>query len=135
MKLFRIAFIMGFAASFIIACSEKLSEAEYYKLATDAFNKQNYEKSIDNFKKIVDYYPNSDRSSEALFMLGYVNANHTKNLKEAEKYYKQFIEKYPDDELTDDAEYELKHLGKDINDLPIFQDIPTDSTEEEAPSK
>jgi TolA-binding protein len=120
---------------FIFSCSSKLSESEYYNLATDAFNKQDFQKSINNFKNIVDNYPEGQRASEALFMLGYINANNTENLEEAEKYYKLFIEKYPDDELTDDAQYELKHLGKDINELPIFQDIQTDSVTEQTPSK
>jgi outer membrane protein assembly factor BamD (BamD/ComL family) len=120
---------------FLLSCSSKLSEAEYYNLATDAFNKQDFPKSIENFKNIINYYPEGQRASEALFMLGYINANNTNDLKEAEKYYKLFIEKYPNDELTDDAEYELKHLGKDINELPIFKDIQSDSVVEQAPSK
>ncbi|MEJ2544852.1 MAG: tetratricopeptide repeat protein, partial [Calditrichaceae bacterium] len=120
MKIVRFSLIMILTGLFILSCSSKLPEAEYYSLATDAFNKQEFQKSIENFKNIVDNYPKGQRASEALFMLGYINANHTKVLKEAEKYYKLFIEKYPNDELTDDAEYELKNLGKDINDLPIF---------------
>ena len=131
MKLTRIVLVIILTAMFIIGCSTKLSETEYYKLATEAFNKQDYQKSIENFKNIIDNYPEGQRSSEALFMLGYINANSTKNLEDAEKYYKLFIEKYPDDELTDDAQYELKHLGKDINELPIFQDIQKDSVAEE----
>ena len=135
MKLVRFSLIMILTGLFILSCSSKLSEAEYYSLATDAFNKQEFQKSIENFKNIVEYYPEGQRASEALFMLGYINANNTKDLKQAEKYYKLFIEKYPDDELTDDAEYELKHLGKDINELPIFQDIQSDSVTENEPSK
>ena len=135
MKLVRLILVIILTALFIIGCTNKLAEDEYYKLATEAFNKQKYQTSILNFKNIVEYYPEGKRSSEALFMLGYINANNTKNLKEAEKYYKLFIEKYPDNELTDDAQYELKHLGKDINELPIFQDIPKDSVVEQTPSK
>ncbi len=135
MKSLSFSLIMILTSLFILSCSSKLSEVEYYKLATDAFNEQDFPKSIENFKNIINYYPQGQRAAEALFMLGYINANNTKDLKEAEKYYKLFIEKYPDDELTDDAEYELKHLGKDINELPIFQDIQSDSVVEQAPSK
>jgi outer membrane protein assembly factor BamD (BamD/ComL family) len=135
MNLGRVIFVLILSTLFIIGCTDKLSEDEYYKFATENFNKQRYQKSIDNFKKIVEHYPDGKRGSEALFMLGYINANYTKNLERAEKYYKSFIEKYPNDELTDDAEYELKHLGKDINELPIFKDIPKDSVAEEVPSK
>ena len=135
MKSVSLVLITILATLCIIGCTNKLAEDEYYKLATEAFNKQKYQTAILNFKNIVEYYPDGKRSSEALFMLGYINANNTKNFKEAEKYYKQFIEKYPNNELTDDAQYELKHLGKDINELPIFQDLPKDSVAEELPLK
>jgi hypothetical protein len=42
-----------------------------------------------------------------------------------------FIEKYPQHELVNSADYELKHLGQDVNLLPIFQDSDKDSNEAE----
>lgn len=129
MKLLNMVIIMLMALMMAIACTKKLPETEYYQLATEAFNKQEFEQSIENFQKIIKYYPKGERSSEALFMLGYINANYTNNLEAAEKYYKDFIAQYPEDELADDAQYELDHLGQDINDLPIFKDAPADSAE------
>ena len=62
-----------------------------------------------------------------MFMLGFINANDLKDLEKAEKHYKAFLEKYPNHDLSDDAEYEIKTLGKDINELPIFEQMATDS--------
>ena len=109
------------------SCSSKLSEEEYYNKAREAYGKEQYKKALENFKLLVDNYPDGKKSAEASFMLGFINANDLKNYKEAEKYYKRFIEKYPDHELADDAQYELKNLGKDVNELPIFQSIAADS--------
>ena len=55
------------------------------------------------------------------------NANDLKNLEMAKKHYKAFLEEYPGHDLSDDAEYEIKTLGKDINELPIFQQMASDS--------
>jgi outer membrane protein assembly factor BamD (BamD/ComL family) len=63
-------------------------------------------------------------------MLGFINANDLKDYETAEKHYKKFLEVYPDHELSDDAQYEIETLGKDINDLPIFQNLGADSLEE-----
>lgn len=131
MKMVRLILALIMIVIIAFACSSKLPEAEYYQLATDAFNKQDFKKSIEHFQNITKYYPEGEKSSEALFMLGYINANNTGDLEAAEKYYKEFIAKYPEDELADDAQYELKHLGKDVNDLPIFQNIPDDSVASE----
>lgn len=112
------------------ACSTKLSEEEYYSKAQENYATQKFELAVENFKGIVDNYAQGKHHAEALFMLGFINANDVKNLDEAKKYYSLFVEKYPDHDLADDAQYELENLGKDINDLPIFKDAQSDSVED-----
>jgi len=113
----------------LFGCS-KLSENEYYDLAKENYAEQNFELAISNFKSLIDNYPENTHSPEALFMLGFINANDLKDLEEAKKYYQRFIEKYPDHELIESATYELDNLGKDINDLQIFKNLEADTTEE-----
>ena len=107
--------------SLILSCSSKKSEAEYFKLAYDQYNKESYDEAISNFKSIIEYYPQGENAAKATFMIGFIYANNIKNYDEAKKYYTLFIEKYPDHDLADDAKYELETLGQDINDLPIFK--------------
>jgi outer membrane protein assembly factor BamD (BamD/ComL family) len=118
------------------ACSSKRStETEYLTAAYDQYNKGSYEEAIKNFKKIIEFYDNGQHAAKAMFMVGFINANHIKNYEEAKKYYNMFIEKYPQNELKNDAEFELQNLGKDINDLPIFSKIKSDSTQETVASE
>ena len=118
------------AAVLLFACSGKLAEEEYYKKAQEAYGEQKFAEAVENFKDLVDNYPDSKHQAEALFLLGFINANDIKNFDEAKKYYERFLEKFPEHDLADDAEYELKTLGKDINDLPIFQNANNDTTAE-----
>lgn len=115
---------------FIAACSSKLSEEEYYSKAQENYANQKFELAVENFKGIAENYAEGKRHAEALFMLGFINANDIKDFEEAKKYYSIFVETYPQHELADDAQYELDNLGKDINDLPIFQDATSDSTKD-----
>lgn len=103
-----------------ISCTDKKTEDEYFKLAYEQYNQEKYQESIDNFKKIIEYYPDGENAPKAIFMIGFINANNTENFEEAKQYYTLFIETYPDHDLSDDAKYELNTLGQDINDLPIF---------------
>ena len=123
----------SFSSLLIIAilfgCS-KLSENEYYDLAKENYAEQKFELAINDFRSLIDNYPESTHSSEALFMIGFINANDLKDLEEAKKYYQRFIEKYPDHELIGSATYELDNLGKDINDLQIFKNLEADTTQE-----
>jgi outer membrane protein assembly factor BamD (BamD/ComL family) len=115
---------------FIAACSTKLSEEEYYSKAQEMYAGQKFDLAIENFKGIAENYPQGKHHAEALFMLGFINANDIKNLDEAKKYYTEFVQKYPNHDLADDAQYELDNLGKDINDLPIFKDAAVDSSKD-----
>ncbi len=120
--------ILGLLISALFwSCSSKLSEEEYYNKAREAYAKEKYEQALQNFKLLVEKYPQGKKAAEASFMLGFINANDLKNYDEARKYYTEFIKKYPDHDLADDAQYELDNLGKDINDLPIFQSIAADT--------
>ena len=105
----------------IAGCGKKMGEKEYFELAYQQMGKEQWSESEKYFQKIVDDYPEGAYSAKALFMVGFVNANYLKNYNKAEKYYKEFLSKYPENELADDAQYELDHLGKDINEIPELQ--------------
>ncbi len=123
MQRFSIFLISIIAITLLISCSETKSEEEYFRLANEQYGQEGYADAIENFKIILEKYPEGKTTANATFMLGFVNANSLENLEEAKKYYTLFVEKYPDHELADDAQYELNTLGQDINDLPIFKDI------------
>lgn len=127
MKLLQRALIGMLTLIVLFSCSKTLTEEEYYTAAKEAYTKEKFELAIDNFKNIIGHYPKGNRAAEASFMLGFINANDVKNLEEAKKYYERFIAEYPEHELADDAQYELQTLGKDINELPIFQQLNADT--------
>ncbi len=105
-----------------MACSKKLSEEQYYEKAKEAYSKHQINQALDYYKKLLAEYPDGRRAPESLFMLGFINANDLKKYDEARKYYTEFIKKYPKHELADDAQYELKTMGKDLNQLPFLKD-------------
>ena len=127
-------FIFGLMAILFLvgACSQKLSEQEYFDAGYEQFNKQNFEEALTNFKLLIKYYPEGEMAAKSIFMIGFINANHLNNLEEAKKYYTEFIEKYPNHELVDSARYELETLGKSIDELPIFEKIEGDSVDTSA---
>jgi TolA-binding protein len=95
-------------------------------LANEQYGKEAYADAIENFKLILEKYPDGETTAQSTFMLGFIYANSLENYEQAKKYYTLFIEKYPDHDLADDAQYELNNLGKDINDLPIFKDLKSE---------
>jgi TolA-binding protein len=119
----------------LFSCSDTKTEEEYYKLAYDQYNEGNYEASIQNFKSLIDNYPEGENAPNTIFMLGFINANHLQKYDEAKKYYNLFLEKFPEHELVSSAKYELETLGKDINELDIFKNIEKEEDKPEAENK
>ncbi|HMA61814.1 MAG TPA: tetratricopeptide repeat protein [bacterium] len=80
-------------------------------------NTNQYQGAIKTYKKFINKYPKSPSSANAMFMIGYVYANDLKNQEEARQAYKSFLDKYSDHELAPSAEWELKNLGKELEDV------------------
>ena len=104
----------------IFSCGEKQTEKDFLDLAYQYMEQQNWEKAEENFIKISDDYPNGMHTSKAIFMVGYINANHLDNYDKAREFYTTFLEKFPDHELANDAQYELNNLGKSADELPFM---------------
>ena len=115
--------MMIVVVSLFMSCSDSKTEKDYFDLANEQYGMEAYADAIENFKILLDKYPEGETAAKTTFMIGFINANSLKNLEEAKKYYTLFVEKYPDHDLADDAQYELNTLGQDVNDLPIFKDM------------
>ncbi len=117
----------------LFSCEQKMGEKEYFDMAQQYMEQQNWEKAAEYFEKTYGEFPDGLFSSKSLFMIGYINANHLKKFDKARKFYQEFVEKYPDHDLANDARYELEHMGKSADELPFLKD--SSGTEEETTSQ
>lgn len=104
----------------VLSCSKQKTEKDYFDQASGYMEQQNWAEAEKNFQQLQTKFPNGTFAAKALFMVGYINANHLSNLDKAREYYSQFLEKYPDHDLADDAQYEIDNLGKDVESLPFL---------------
>lgn len=87
------------------------------KLAWSYHNRQEFQKAISTYQRLLEEKPQSTHAAQAQFMVGYIYANEIKDLDRARQAYTAFQQKYPQHDLSDDVAFELEHLGKDINDF------------------
>ncbi len=111
-----------------VSCSKKMSEKELFELATQYMEQENFEQAEEFYEKLYTQYPDGSNASKALFMLGFLNANHLNDFDQATTYYQKFLEKYPDHELAMAAKYEIENMGKTPDELPFLQDTETVDT-------
>ena len=113
----------------LFSCSKEMTEKEHFDKAQAYMEQQNWMEAEKAFDSLNSKFPNGTFAAKSLFMVGYINANHLNNLDKARQYYGKFLETYPDHDLADDAQYEIDHLGRDIESLPFLVD---DAQEEES---
>ncbi len=117
----------------IVGCSSKPGHEELFQQA-EAFQKaQEFEKAAETYSKIVEAFPEGEKSDEALFMVGFIYANELNDTTKARSAYKSFLDKYSataDSGMVQSALFEMQYLGKEINEIDQLQDvIKTSDTE------
>jgi len=95
--------------------------AEIYKN-----NLKETDEAVKLYQSIVKKFPKSEKAPNAMFMIGYIYANDEKNLEKAKTAYNDFIDAYPDHSLVPSAKWEIKNLGKTLEELPELNQITTD---------
>lgn len=84
---------------------------------------QDFKSAIENYRKVREQFPTSEKIPFAIFMCGYIYANMLSDFLLAETYYHEFLDQYPDHELIPSVEFELEFLGKNINEIPLLKHL------------
>jgi TolA-binding protein len=88
---------------------------------------QDFDGAIHVFNQVIEKYPESFAAAPSQFMIGFIYANSASKLEEARLAYDTFLQKYPNHELAPSVQWELKYLGKDINEIPELKNLDVDS--------
>ncbi|PKL83851.1 MAG: hypothetical protein CVV24_03010 [Ignavibacteriae bacterium HGW-Ignavibacteriae-3] len=75
-------------------------------------NEESLKKAIGYYHKLYEEFPKNEKSSKALFMAAFIEANELKKIDDARKSYETFLKEYPNHELASQAKIELGNLGK-----------------------
>lgn len=114
-KFWGIVAFIGLCSLCLLACKAGESEDQLYKRAMLAQEQSDFRGAITAYEEFVRRFPNSPDAPKCQFMIGYLYANHLNDLEHGKQAYEKFIRNYPEDKLIKDAQWELDHLGMDVN--------------------
>lgn len=112
--------IISAVAVLIAGCEKKPNEEQIFGEAKKLQEEGKYAESVAKYEQLVELHPKSKYAPQSQFLIGFIYANELKDLPKAEVAYKVFLEKYADKAdsgMVASAEWELKNLGKDINEI------------------
>lgn len=94
-------------------------------------NLKDYEGAIDSYRRVVEKYPESEFAPKSQFMIGYIYGNYANQYDKAREEYQAFLDRYPKHELAKDVEFEIKNLGKDLDEIETLKFITAPESERE----
>ena len=84
---------------------------------------QEFEACIEKFDYIADEYPSHADAPKARFMAGYTLANVMGEYERAKDEYQKFIQDYPKHSLVESVQFELRNLGKELDEIEELKGI------------
>jgi len=130
-----VAVVMVGMVVLLTACTGGPSQQELFEKATVAQERSDFQAAIAAYQEFVERYPDAPDAPKCQFMIGYLYANHLDDDAAAREAYDAFIRAYPDHVLIKDAQWELDHLGMDVNEIEeLNQILGTEPGEAEAGS-
>ncbi len=124
--------LLVLTVSFLSGCSAEkekditATEVEMFAKAQELQKQEKYLDAIEIYRKIIREFPETRQGANSQFMIGYIYANHVKDYEQAKLELNRFLEKFSevaDSGLVAGAKFELDHLGKDIDQIPILSGI------------
>lgn len=82
-----------------------------------------YAHAIEDYRSFLNLFPESEKLPNVKFLIAFTYHNNLNDLENAKKEYKEFIKQYPDSPLKVSAEFELKNIGKSIEEIEMFKDL------------
>jgi len=89
----------------------KTGELNYGLVNKDISKDVSYDKAIKAYTEFQSKFPQDEKAPQALFMVGFIQANELGNIEEAKISYTKFLKLYPDSEMAESAQSEIDNLG------------------------
>jgi tetratricopeptide (TPR) repeat protein len=118
-----------------LGCQKKPSEDQLFNEAKKLQEEGKYADAVASYQNLVNLHPRGKFAPQSQFMIGFIYANELKEYDKAEKAYRKFLDAYSssaDSGMVASAEWELKNLGKDINEIEDLSIILSGGAETKA---
>lgn len=128
--------ILAFSLALIVSCQKGPKAEDLFNEAKKLQEEQKYAEAVVKYEKLVDLHPRDKYAPQSQFMIGFIYANELKDYQKAEVAYKAFLSNYSDRSdsgMVASAEWELKNLGKDINEIEDLSVAPEEPEGEKPP--
>ncbi|MEL6943209.1 MAG: tetratricopeptide repeat protein, partial [Bacteroidota bacterium] len=87
------------------------------RAAESALAIRQFDQALYIYDLLISRYPDTKESEQALFRTAFIYDNDLGEMERAKETYEIFIKQYPESEFADDAQFLLKNIGKDDEEI------------------
>ena len=117
--------------------NESLQDSICFGLAQIYIEQEKYQQALAEYRRLTYLYPKSGNNYKAMFMVGFIHAEHLKNDSAAVRAFEIMLNQYPKSDLSDDADWMIRNIRSGGKLMPVLEGdsgyvAPADSSKKEA---
>lgn len=112
--------------------NESLQDSICFGMAQIYIEQEKYQQALSEYRRLSYLYPKSANNYKAMFMVGFIHAEHLKNDSAAVRAFEKMLAQYPTSDLSDDADWMIRNIRSGGKLMPVLEGdtsaVATDST-------
>jgi TolA-binding protein len=109
----RFFFISLFIVFTLAGCSRQSAE-EMFNKGADEQKAEQYDAAIASYQELINAYPDSTRTPEAVYAIGIIYQNHKHSYHQAIQTYRFLVEKYPNHGTASSASFLIGFIYNNV---------------------
>lgn len=99
-----------------------LQDSVSFGIAQILIEQERYPQALAEYRRVNYLYPNSPNDYKALFMIGFIQAEHLRQDSAAVRSFEAMLKKYPDSDLSDDADWMIRNIRSGGQLMPTLEE-------------
>ncbi len=100
---------------------ESLQDSICFGLAQIYIEQEKYQQALSEYRRLSYLYPKSSNNYKAMFMVGFIHAEHLKNDSAAVRAFEKMLAIYPSSDLSDDADWMIRNIRSGGKLMPVLE--------------
>ncbi len=101
--------------------NESLQDSICFGLAQIYIEQEKYQQALAEYHRLSYLYAKSANNYKAMFMVGFIHAEHLKNDSAAVRAFEKMLKQYPSSDLSDDADWMIRNIRSGGKLMPVLE--------------
>lgn len=99
-----------------------LQDSVSFGIAQILIEQERYPQALAEYRRVNYLHPESANDYKALFMIGFIQAEHLRQDSAAVRSFESMLKKYPDSDLSDDADWMIRNIRSGGQLMPTLEE-------------